>query len=149
MALKDVFKVSRKTFFNPSLWFGYESFVAMNHGIWNIIKSLFIRQAPAHKENFEEAVQRLQLTDTDLHEARKNYYAFAIFFLVLGLIAFLYGLYLLLHHHTLSGLLLAFISAALFFSQAFKYHFWYFQIKQRKLGCTYQEWRHGSRNTKQ
>ena len=23
---------------------------------------------------------------------------------------------------------------------AFRYHFWYFQIKQRKLGCTFNEW---------
>jgi intracellular multiplication protein IcmV len=23
---------------------------------------------------------------------------------------------------------------------AYRYHFWYFQMKQRKLGCTFSEW---------
>jgi intracellular multiplication protein IcmV len=26
---------------------------------------------------------------------------------------------------------------------AFRYHFWYFQIKNRKLGCTVYEWYRG------
>jgi intracellular multiplication protein IcmV len=26
------------------------------------------------------------------------------------------------------------------FANAFRAHFWYFQTKQRKLGCTIQEW---------
>ena len=53
-----------------------------------------------------------------------------------------FSLYLLFSGFLLSCLLAIAVSI-LSLSQAFRYHFWYFQIKHRKLGCTFEEWREG------
>ncbi|OGT65529.1 MAG: hypothetical protein A3J38_01750 [Gammaproteobacteria bacterium RIFCSPHIGHO2_12_FULL_45_9] len=143
MAIKDALKVSRKTFFNPTAWFGYESFKANNRIIWQLIRGLFYPVQVTRQETFTEAVARLQLTDEDIRAAEENYHVYAWFFLILAVPTFILGVYISFHHAVFLSLLLSFASTALLLSQAFKYHFWAFQIKHRKLGCTYREWRRG------
>lgn len=143
MALKDVFKVSRKTFFNPSGWLGYNEIKSYTRFLWETLKNLFIPAKPEHSETFEQALDRLHLTETDIQISAKHYLIYAIIFVVLAVGAIGYSFYLLLVHGTLAGWILSIAVAALFFSQAFRFHFWYFQIKHRKLGCTFAEWRRG------
>ena len=143
MALKDVFKLDRKTFFNPSGWIGYDTVKQTNATIWSILRSIFFPPTPEHPETFAESVARQHLTEEDIQNAEQRYLLLAYIFLVLGSVAFVMCFYFLIYHETLAGCLLAISTAALFFSQAFKYHFWYFQIKFRKLGCTFKEWRRG------
>ncbi|MDR3478341.1 MAG: type IVB secretion system protein IcmV [Gammaproteobacteria bacterium] len=143
MALKDVFKVTRKTFFDPTGWIGYESVKQTTTSIWAILKSLFFPPEAVYQETFEQAMARQGLTEEDVEASEQRYLLFAYFFVVLGSIAFVMSFYFLFHHETLAGCVLAIATAALLFSQAFKYHFWYFQIKYRKLGCTFKEWRQG------
>ncbi|OGT47945.1 MAG: hypothetical protein A3E83_08915 [Gammaproteobacteria bacterium RIFCSPHIGHO2_12_FULL_41_20] len=146
MAIKDAFKVSWKTFFNPTAWFGYESFKSNNRMIGWLLRGLLFLSQPEQHETFEEAIQRLNLTDVDLRDTEQTYRVYAWFFVILGVAALVFGLYLLFHHGMFLSLLLSLSAMALFLSQAFKYHFWAFQIKHRKLGCTYREWRRGSPN---
>ena len=143
MAIKDIFKLSRKTFFDPAGWLGYESVKDTTVTIWAILKGLFVSPTPERKETFAEAMQRLGLTEADVEKAETRYLLVAFFFLILGSLAFAVSFYYLLHHGTVSGFLLALATAAILFSQAFRYHFWYFQTKYRKLGCTFEEWRRG------
>lgn len=141
MAIRDIFKVSRKTFINPSGWFGLDSFVEQNKTIWDTIRSLFSPAKPLREETFEQAMQRMHLTEADLQNSAKNYRLFALVFVLFGLLLFLYAFYLLFTHSSYTGLLLAIAASAVFFSQAFKYDFWAFQIKRRKLGVTFAEWK--------
>ena len=53
---------------------------------------------------------------------------------------FLYFLYLSVFRHNLMGACMTFSLTLYGLSQAMRYHFWYFQIQSRKLGCTFQEW---------
>jgi len=59
----------------------------------------------------------------------------------LVVVSFVFAFYLLLVERTVSGFLIGLAVAGLFASQAFRYHFWYFQIQQRKLGCTLEDWK--------
>lgn len=139
----DILKVSRKTFFDPRGWLGYDTLKSSSMGLWVILKNLVAIEKPVRQETFEAAMQRLNLTEDDLIKTARSCKIFTTIFLLLGSASFLSCFYFLIHHGTLAGFILAIATSAVFFSQAFRYHFWLFQIKHRKLGCTFEEWRRG------
>lgn len=141
MAIKDVFKVSRKTFFNPRAWLGYDSLKDQTQTIGSFIKGAAQIQRPETTETYEEALKRLDLKEEDVATTGKIYLTYAIIFSILAVIDLVYGLYLLFHHGTFLGLVLSLGVFALLVAQVFRYHFWYFQIQSRRLGCTVEEWR--------
>jgi intracellular multiplication protein IcmV len=83
---------------------------------------------------------RFNLTPEDIKEREKDYLFYTGIFLLLSVSLFCFGFYLLIVDRTFAGCLLGIATSALFASQAFRYHFWYFQIVQRRLGCTFAEW---------
>ncbi len=141
MAIRDAFKVSFKTFFNPRAWLGYDSLKEQTRTIKTILKTATTVQKPETAESFDEAMQRLDMTENDVRVTSRIYLCYTFIFLVLAVLDFIYGCYLLFHHGTFLGMVLALAVCALLLAQAFRYHFWYFQIKSRRLGCTIQEWR--------
>jgi intracellular multiplication protein IcmV len=146
MAIRDALKVSRKTFFNPRAWLGYDALKDQTETITSFIKGATTVQRPDITETYDEAMQRLDLTEADVRTTARLYLIYAISFLVLAVCDFFYGLYLLFHHGAFLGLVLSLAVFALLIAQAFRYHFWYFQIQSRKLGCTIDEWRDYLRN---
>ena len=143
MALKDVFKFSRKTFFNPSGWFGVDYFKVVTRTIWGLVSPLFVLPEARRTETFEQALERLKLTDADVQQTGQVYFIYALIFAACSIGAVIFGLYYLFVHSGFFAFLVALSVAALFASQAFRYHFWFFQIKHRKLGCTFDEWWQG------
>ena len=141
MAIRDVFKISRKTFLYPSGWIDLESLRYQNITIRDILKGMFSVRKPDYEETFEEAVERLVLSKADVKRTATLYRFFAIFFLILGLLSLIYSFYLLFHRGLFLGWLLGVSVSLLFFGQAFKYDFWSFQMRSQKLGSTFQEWK--------
>jgi intracellular multiplication protein IcmV len=143
MALRDIFKISFKTFFNPAAWFGYARVKGGMVDTWTIMKGLFLvpEAAPERTETFAEALKRHGLTEASAEELRKDYLLYAFLLLLIGAFVLGFGFYLFFVKKIFSGMLLGIAVSALFAAQAFRYHFWSFQIKQRKLGCSFQEWR--------
>jgi intracellular multiplication protein IcmV len=141
MAVKDIFKVSRKTFFDPLAWIDYNWLKILNKTIYAQLAALFKIPKPLRTETFEQAVQRFDLQESDIKQIEQDYRSFAILFAAFGIAIFVFGFYLFFHHGTFHGWIIAMAVAALSFSQAFKYDFWAFQIKQRKLGCTLKDWK--------
>ena len=141
MTIKDVFKVSRKTFFNPREWLGYDSLKEQTQTIQSFVKEAATVRKPERTETFDEALQRLDMKEEELPGIATKYLCYALFFLGLAIVDFIYGIYLLFHHGAFLGMVLAFAVCALLLAQAFRYHFWFFQIQNRKLGCTFEEWR--------
>lgn len=141
MAIKDVFKISRKTFFHPTAWLGTESLIQQTSAIWLVLKSLFTPEKAAQKETFAESMQRQGLTEEDIKEAQDAYTLYALVFLVFGIALVIFAFYLLFSHIAFHAWLLALAAAGLSLVQALKYDFWAFQIKNRKLGCTLAEWK--------
>lgn len=150
MAIKDqvktVLKVDRKTFFNPRAWFGYNEVKGQTVFLYDTIKQILSPQAPEREESYDEALVRLGITDAESQETGKTYLYFSWMYAALGIGAFLIGFYLLFAHETFAGFMLALAVAALLGVQAFRYNFWHFQIKFRKLGCTFEEWKQGKPN---
>lgn len=147
MALKQIFKISRKTFFNPREWLGFDDLKGSFFLIRDTLKNSFTTPTARRTETFEEAMQRLKTTETDLQKTEKTYSTFVLVFLTCGALTLFFSFYLLFFHGSVAGCMLGLASGALFFTQAFKYHFWLFQIKHRKLGCTLSEWWQGRPNT--
>ncbi len=90
-------------------------------------------------ETFDEAVARLRLTESDLVDRRKMFLIQTLLYLVSGVCVIIYAIWLAFHAYW-TGMFVAFLVALMAFSYAFRSHFWLFQLKQRKLGCTFQEY---------
>lgn len=140
MAVKDVLKVSRKTFFNPSGWIGYDFIRFQHRYIWDTIKGLFTVQKPEREETFEQAMQRLKLTESDVTFLMGRYRTFALLFVICSLLSFLNAFFILFYYGKIMGWLLGMAVTGLFASQAFRYDFWSFQLRSRRLGVTFKEW---------
>ncbi|MHB1946837.1 MAG: type IVB secretion system protein IcmV [Gammaproteobacteria bacterium] len=148
MAIKEILKVNRKTFFNPRAWLGYDYVKAQSLGLFGTIKLLFgakIEEGP-QDETFEQAKQRLNLTDEDIATTEMNYLLLTAFYASVGFVIVCAAFYLLITDASYAAFILALALSTVLFGQAFRSHFWYFQIKSRKLGCTFDEWRKGISN---
>lgn len=142
MAVKDYLKVSRKTFFNPRAWLNYDEFKNQTGLLWGILKPIITLPTPApiSEETFEQAMIRHEMTEADRVLAIQAYRRFALLFVFLGALAFIYAFFLLFAYHVFSGWLLAMCVCALLLSQAFKYDFWSLQLRRRNLRITYRDW---------
>jgi hypothetical protein len=141
MAVRDIFKVSRKTFFDPAAWIDYDGLKRFNMTLFASIKGLFVREEPPKQETFEEAKSRFNLSDEEIQSIATRYRLYAVFFAILGLVIFAYALYLLFSNTTLLGFILGLAVSGFGFAQAFRYDFWAFQIRRRQLGATFNDWK--------
>lgn len=142
MAIWQIFKVSRKTFFNPSGWLDTETLSTSTATIWDVIKATTTPDTPLREESYQGALKRLKISDKEAQERGKTFTVYAYIFASLGALCILFSFYLLFYH-TFFGWIIGLCAAALFFGQGFRFHFWAFQIKHRKLGCSFEEWRNG------
>lgn len=149
MPLPKALKVTRKTFFDPTSWIGYDELKTQNKTIFEIIFNLFVVPKAEKKETFEEAMQRFNISLSEVDNIASTYKNFALLFIVSGLVVLAFALYLLFFPVIITGFLLGIASSALLLVQAFKYDFWAFQIKHRKLGCTFAEWKSGKVDNKE
>lgn len=140
MAIRDIFKVSRKTFFNPAAWLDFNAVRAHTILVWTTLANLFTPPRPLREETFEQAMTRLHLTEPDVKSIAQTYRQYAIFFFIIGLLGFCYAFYLLFRYWTFIGFLIGLCMTALFITQAFKYDFWSLQMRKRKLGLTFEDW---------
>jgi intracellular multiplication protein IcmV len=141
MAIRDVFKISWKTFFNPLGWFDYEGMKNQNKTIYSILKDTFSKPQADKPETFEQAKERLGLTDEDVKHTAVRYRIYAFLFFLLGLGIFAYAFFLLFKYKTILGWLLGLAATGYAFSLAFQFDFWSLQMRQRKLGITFEEWK--------
>ena len=122
---------------NAEGWWGYALHLV------DTIQKLFIPSAPTKKETLAIVMRRLKLTEEQVIKKQKQFFYLALFTFVLTLGALTHLLYMLSEGHFKAlplGVAVTVIAAAF----TFRYHFWYFQIKQGKLGCTVQEWLKGT-----
>lgn len=94
------------------------------------------------QETFEAAIARFGLSEQDIILKQHAFLRLALTFVSVGVIILCYAMYLLWHDIAIGGMI-AFVVGLLAFGYAFRYHFWFFQIKHRKLGCTFKEWLQG------
>jgi intracellular multiplication protein IcmV len=127
-------------------WMGLSVTVGVARMMGNIIVAVFMPWKAGPKgepETFEQAIKRLRLSEEDIVARRRMFVQQAIFFTLVGFAIIAYGVSLAFSQ-AIVGMLMTFLVSLIAFVNAFRSHFWYFQMKQRKLGCTLQEWLNGS-----
>lgn len=120
-------------------WMGYDWLIYPFASIATQAKRFFIPQHSTQAESFEAAIARLKLTETDLLVKQKNLMTLAVVFFIMAMGSLLNALYLFWKTAFFGGgfsVVLALCCLAF----AFRYHFWAFQIRNRKLGCSVEDW---------
>ncbi len=120
-------------------WVSWDSISRDSAYVAGNFRSLLQVEKPTHTESYEEALKRLKLTEADMEIKKKDFMRLALIMGSFGAVVLLYTVYLLWNFSFGSGML-ALVVSLLCFATACRYHFWYFQIKNRKLGCTIHEW---------
>lgn len=105
----------------------------------DLFLDIVIPQKATTAETFEEAMQRLDLSEEDLLERKKEFTRLCYFFVVVAILIVAYALFMA-YQRSMTTSLIAFCLAFYSLTQAFRFHFWLFQLRNRKLGCTIKEW---------
>lgn len=128
-----------KPFVNVHEWIGIRYLKVMSKGLMNAIRTTFTVAQATHEETFEQAVKRLKLSPAALEQRKQTFLRLALLMGALGIFCLGYMLYLLWSGALGAGCI-ALVVAMIVFAYAYRFHFWYFQIKSKKLGCTFKEW---------
>ena len=102
-------------------------------------KALLVVQKPTHNESFDEAITRLHLNEADIQERQRSFFKLAVIMFTFAFLCLVYTLYLL-YAFSFDSAALTLMVTLLCLVTACRYHFWYFQVKHRKLGCTIKDW---------
>ena len=125
--------------FDVRKWSDFDRMKGFTLYLENGIKNLFIPRRQTAEQTFDEALRQYNVDEKALLKKRNGLFRLSLLMCFLALIFLCYSMYLAVSgswHATLLSLVITMLALVL----AFRYHFWFFQIKQRKLGCTFQEW---------
>ncbi len=127
----------------PTQWVGLDSLKQNGRLIGGMAKTVFSlnKQRKSKKLTFEQAMEHYHLSEQDIQQKMKKALQIVWFCLGLSALLFGYGIYLFIVSKTLPALVCV-ILLLVMLAQAFREHFNYFQMDQRRLGCTYPEWWH-------
>lgn len=132
-----------KRFFKPfvdiSSWGSFNQLKKQTDDIKGIAEKLFTTNTAKRHETFEEALARLNLTENDIQQRIIELKRLTLIFVLFIIMLMGYLIYLILHQAWIGSVACTGIIFAIA-GQTFRYHFWLFQIKQRRLGCTLQDW---------
>jgi len=106
---------------------------------YSTFMSLFVPEYPKIEESFEEAVERLNLTSEEIKQKATLFKFYMYLFLAISFLLFAYSFYIFSNDNWM-GAIMSFTMAFYPLTQAFRYHFWQFQIRNQKLGCSLREW---------
>lgn len=135
------FRAYIKRFFDFKSWVDFNRTKEITNYFLNIFEKFFVPKKikPEQVKSFDEVMQELGLTEEDIKKRSLTFQRMyrlmlggALFFYVYTLYQFLYG--------SILSVMVAFVLAFLSLTLAFRYHFWFFQIQRRKLGCSIKEW---------
>lgn len=107
-----------------------------------LFKRLFVPQSRpmgGSTQSFDEAVEKMNLSEQALQVRKASLFRLSVLMVVIFALIFSYSMYHLFWG-TWPAFYLSFVVSFLALVLAFRYHFWYFQIRQRKLGCSFSEW---------
>lgn len=128
-----------KRIFNVRLWADTARIKSYWQYIVSSIKNMLVPQRKVVGETFEAAKTRMNLTDEDLLRRQRALFQFSLLMLAMCFLLCMYAVYQLVYG-SIQGFLLTLSIGCIAAVIAFRYHFWYFQIKEKKLGCSVKEW---------
>src|SRR3990167_2402078 len=128
-------------FFNYRAWIDWNRSKSIYNYFSKNLKKILITQKANKSQikTFEEVVSEMKLTEDDLKVKEKSLRRLCYLMIIVGFLFYGYSMYHMLYGTALS-VSVSFVLMLVCFTLAFRYHFWYFQIKSRKLGCSIKEW---------
>ena len=132
-----------KPFVNFPAWLGWKQIAVTGRQIYSLAKDLTQKNKKEAmlQETFAQAMQRLNLTDVDVAKNCRTHLNLAIFYLICAVALFIYTIYLFGWHDYLIAPVVSLVLTILMLAFAYREHFWYFQMKKHKLGCSFKEWK--------
>lgn len=132
-------KKTVKPFIDIPRWIDAKALLQNGKTIVELAQKMFIPAKATHTETFEEAIRRFNLTEERIQQRIKQFKLYTSIFFGCALLLLGYLIYLLIVSAYMAffatlGLML------LMLGQAFRYHFWVYQMTQRRLGCSFSEW---------
>lgn len=120
-------------------WVGWRELKFHAANVRDIVRLGFKPKLAERRESFEEAVERLKLSEADLERLMRSFFWTMCLYLAAATALFAYAVYLFLEGHVMAALLDVLIMC-LALSFAFRESFFRFQVQQRRLGCTVRDW---------
>lgn len=127
-----------KPLVNFPKWMGLRQLKSNAAVISKMIKDLRVYRPGIHQETFDEAVVRLQLTEEDIKQRMRTCFTLSIVYSIIAILLLVYTIYLVLQLSL--GMILGLLVTVLMSVLAYREHFWYFQMKTRRLGNSFQDW---------
>ena len=125
---------------NIRFWFDWDRMRSFSLFLVSGFKRLFIPQKnPSKPETFAQAQKHYHLNDADLLIKQNALFRLSMVMVTAALLIFIYSGYHFFYG-TYKAAFVSLVVMMLALVLAFRYHFWYFQIKNRKLGCTFTQW---------
>lgn len=128
-----------KSLVNFPAWMGWSEVKSNARLITGMAKNLTHLSEPEHEETYEQAVARMQLTPSMLAQRERVLFRLACFYFLLTVALLAYTVYLFFIG-TWVSVMMSGVLVLIGGSLAFREHFWYFQMRQKRLGCTFKEW---------
>jgi len=133
-------KVTGRLFdFRVDKWVGYEDLKSGAQNLGGFIQDRFSPEKPTRLETFNEACERLELQNEDLNKKMMEFKGLFVFFLFVATFLFGYAVYMATEK-AYAATLISFSLTIYALSMSFRYSFWAFQLKHKKLGCSVREW---------
>ena len=126
--------------FKVTQWVGLERLKGSSEQLVRITKSIFTPEQAEYSETFEDALQRLNLSKEQIEARRIEFTRLMIVYLLVAVALFSYSIYIVYVYKNFLGFFMAFSITIFALTHAFRYHFWIFQIKHKKLGCSVKDW---------
>lgn len=134
-------KISKvfKSMVDVPSWMGAATLKDSAKGIKDLSRSLFVPAKSEREETYEQAIARMGLTPEHLEKRKRSFFLASIVYLIVGLVFLSYTAYLFIRGAHVAVLLSGVLSMVAL-SLAVRENFWYFQMRERRLGCTLKEW---------
>lgn len=145
MGLKDSVKGSLLNNVNVKAWVGADNIKRSTMTLRDIFTTFFFagrakKGAGTQTLSFDEAMKQYGLSEEDIKKQMKYSLLMLRLYIIFFVLMVVYAFYLLLVQNQLKAALFDFILVLVLASFMFKESFNYFQMKQRRLGCTFKEW---------
>ncbi len=141
MGIRNLVKSSFKAVFNYRKAGGVDNIKQSSSSLRDSLRKFFVPGTGQVKESFEGAKSRLSLSNKQIEERKREFLRLAYIMLSVTVGIFFYFIYHVVSGNGLSSVV-SFVMIFLGAAVTFRYHFWYFQLCQGKLGCTFKEYFH-------
>lgn len=129
-----------KRYFNFPEWLGADALMGGARTIKDLYRSVTTFKREHRCETFEQAVERLNLTEERIVKRRREFFWMSIFYTAVALATLAYGYYGYTHGYSWSAVTICVLLSFMVSVYAMREHFWYVQMSKRKLGVSFNEW---------